>query len=41
MRRLLLVGAVAAVAVAARRHLVHLLTRTTGTWVGTPPDTTR
>ena len=37
MRKLALVAALAGAAVAGRRRLVHLLTRTTGTWVGAPP----
>lgn len=38
IRRFVLIAAVAAGAVAGRRQLVHLLTKATGTWVGTPPD---
>lgn len=37
IRRLAVTGALVAIAVALRRRLVHLLTRTTGTWVGAPP----
>ncbi len=33
--KLLTVGVLGAVAVVFRKQLVHLLTRTTGTWVGT------
>jgi len=36
MKRLLLVAVLLGGAIAARRRLVHLLTRTTGTWVGAP-----
>jgi hypothetical protein len=37
IRRLALVALVVGAAVAARRQLVHVLTRITGTWVGSPP----
>jgi hypothetical protein len=37
IRKLALVALVAGTAFAARRQLVHLLTRITGTWVGSPP----
>ncbi len=36
MRSLLTMIGIAGAAYAARRKLVHLLTKTTGTWVGTP-----
>lgn len=36
MRRLPIVAAVVGLAYGLRRRLVHLLTRLTGTWVGTP-----
>jgi riboflavin transporter FmnP len=34
-RKLIVIGLVAGLAVAFRKQLLHLLTRTTGTWVGT------
>jgi hypothetical protein len=36
MKRLLLVAALVGGAVLGRKQLVHVLTKTTGTWVGTP-----
>jgi hypothetical protein len=37
VRRVAVVAGGLAIAVALRRHLVDLLTKTTGTWVGSPP----
>jgi len=39
MRRVVLLSGVVGVAIVQRRRLVALLTKTTGTWVGTPPVT--
>ena len=36
MKKLFAVVALAGAACAFRKHLVHLLTKLTGTWVGTP-----
>ena len=36
MKRLLLIAVAIGTAVMFRQQLVHVLTRTTGTWVGTP-----
>ena len=36
MRKLLTVLALAGAGYGFRKHLVHLLTKLTGTWVGTP-----
>lgn len=36
MRKLIVLVGLGAAAVAFRKKLVHLLTRLTGTWVGTP-----
>lgn len=41
MRRLVTLAVVLALAYAGRHSLVHVLTRTTGTWVGTPDLTPR
>ena len=41
MKTILLIIAAAGLAVAGRPKLVHLLTVTTGTWVGTPENHTR
>lgn len=38
MKPLLLIAAAVALVVAGRSKLVHVLTATTGTWVGTPED---
>jgi hypothetical protein len=37
-RRVVLLSGVVGAAVLQRRRLVAILTRTTGTWVGTPPE---
>jgi hypothetical protein len=36
MNKLVAMFAIGAVAVLLRKQLVHVLTKTTGTWVGTP-----
>ncbi|MFN3258702.1 MAG: hypothetical protein ACE37B_23710 [Ilumatobacter sp.] len=41
MRRMVVVMILVAVAASKYEKLVHVLTRTTGTWVGTPPTRPR
>ena len=36
MKKLMAILALAGAGYASRKHLVHLLTKFTGTWVGTP-----